>query len=198
VTGLFWPLLLFVAIVVATPGANNLLAASSGAQFGLRRSAWLLLGIYVSMVSVVAASAAGLGGVLMSLPALQTALRAAGTMYLLWLAFRISRAGRPAKADEVRTPPGFRTGLLITWLNPKAWTVAFSAAAGYSEISADPLVLAIVLATAFTVVLVPNLLLWCTGGQLLARTLHTDRQWRILNAMLALLLVASVIPMWLG
>jgi hypothetical protein len=41
------------------------------------------------------------------------------------------------------------------------------------------------------------LLAWCSGGQVLARLLTTERQWRAVNIALALLLVASIIPMWL-
>jgi threonine/homoserine/homoserine lactone efflux protein len=197
-TGLAWSLLLFVVVAVVTPGANNLLAASSGARYGLRRSARLLAGIGVSMVSAVAVSATGLGGAIQSMPVLRVVLRAAGTAYLLWLAYRISRSRRPAVAEDgVAAPPGFRSGLLVTWLNPKAWTVSVSTAAGYSGISNDPLVLGAVIAAVFAVVLVPNLLLWCAGGRFLATTLRTDTQWRAVSGVLALLLVASLVPMWL-
>jgi threonine/homoserine/homoserine lactone efflux protein len=197
-TTLIWSLLLFATIAVVTPGANNLLAAASGARFGLRRSAPLLVGIFVSVLTVVAISAAGLGGVVTSLPTLQLALRAAGTAYVVWLAYRISRSTRPDTIDdEADTLPGFWAGVLITTVNPKAWTMAFSAAAGYSKISANPLILAATLGAVFAIVLAPNLILWYTGGQFLTRILNTDRQWRILNAFLALLLVVSVAPMWL-
>jgi threonine/homoserine/homoserine lactone efflux protein len=197
-TTLIWPLLLFAVIAVVTPGANNLLAAASGARFGLRRSTPLLVGIFVSVLAVVAVSAAGLGGVVTSLPAVRLALQVAGTAYIVWLAYRIARGGRPSDDGDGTEPlPGFRAGVLITALNPKAWTMAFSAAASYSKISANPLVLAATLATVFAVVLAPNLVLWCTGGQFLTRVLHTDRQWRIVNVVLGLLLVASMAPMWL-
>lgn len=195
--GLIVPLLLFAVVLVGTPGANNLLAASSGAQFGVRRSAGLLAGLAVAVVSAVAVAAAGLGGLISSLPALQTGVRAAGTAYLLWLAVRIGRAGRPAADRGLQAPPGFRAGLLVSALNPKTWAAAVSAAAGYSAISRDPLVLAVVLAGVFAVVVVPNLLLWCRGGQFLAAVLHTERQWRVLNIVLAVLLAASAAAMWL-
>ncbi len=35
------------------------------------------------------------------------------------------------------------------------------------------------------------------AGLLLARLLRTERQWRVLNAVLGFLLVASIVPMWL-
>lgn len=129
--GLLAGLAVFVVVAVMTPGANNVLAASSGARFGLRASIPLLAGIWVSMVLTIGISAAGLGGVIAALPVVVTVLRVAGTVYLLWLAYRISRAGRPGDLDGADVAqPGFRSGLMVTWLNPKAWTVAFSAAAG--------------------------------------------------------------------
>ena len=41
-----------------------------------------------------------------------------------------------------------------------------------------------------------SLSLWCLAGQILARVLRRDWQWRALNLTLGLLLVASIIPIW--
>ncbi len=49
-TGLVASLALFAVVTVCSLGAANLLAASSGAQFGLRRSAGLLTGITVAVI----------------------------------------------------------------------------------------------------------------------------------------------------
>jgi threonine/homoserine/homoserine lactone efflux protein len=197
VIGLVGSLLVFAVITICSPGANNLLAATSGARFGLRASAGLIAGLALAVVTLIAVAAAGVGAVVTSRPGLQLVLRAAGTAYLLWLAVHVARSGRPALEDGPESPPGFRTGVLVTSVNPKTWTVALSAASGYSAISADPLVLAAVLAGVFTVVVVPNLVLWCVGGEVLARRLSTDHQWAVLNGTLAALLALSVIPMWL-
>jgi hypothetical protein len=48
----------------------------------------------------------------------------------------------------------------------------------------------------FGIAAIGSLLLWCSGGQLMARLLKTERQWRLVNVALALLLVASIMPMW--
>jgi hypothetical protein len=42
-----------------------------------------------------------------------------------------------------------------------------------------------------------SLSLWCIPGRELARRLTAEWQWRVLNMLLAFLLVASIIPMWL-
>ena len=195
--GLIGALALFIVVTICSPGAANLLAAASGAQFGVRASAPLIAGISTSVLFVVALAGFGVGAVVASAPALQLVLRLVGTAYLLWLAMQIARAGRPDLGHGPSSPPGFLTGVALTLINPKTWAVGLSAAAGYSQIAPNALALAVVLVLAFGVIVVPNLLLWCRGGQVLARVLSTDRQWRILYRSMAVLLALSVIPIWL-
>jgi len=52
------------------------------------------------------------------------------------------------------------------------------------------------LGSAFGFAAAVSLSLWCLAGMLLARLLRTERQWRVLNAGLGLLLVMSIVPMW--
>jgi threonine/homoserine/homoserine lactone efflux protein len=197
VSPLIVPLLLFAVVVVFTPGANNVLAATSGAQVGLRASAPLLLGLGLGVVSLVVVTAVALGFLVRSAPDLQTVLKVVGTAYLVWLAVRIARSGRPPVDGPARAAFTFRTGLLVSWLNPKTWLLGVSVASGYSALSADPVVLAAVLGAVFTAVVGPNLVVWCQAGHLVAERLRSDRQWRVLNLVLAALLVGSIVPMWL-
>ena len=128
----------------------------------------------------------------------QTALRAVGTVYLLWLVVKIVLSGSPDTTREDRqTSQTFTTGLLVSWLNPKVWVLALSAVAGYSAISSDPLILAAILGGVFASIVAPNLLLWCSCGLVSASRLTTDRRWRIANTILAVLLVVSIVLIWL-
>ncbi len=89
------PLVLFVIVSTITPGGATSLATASGAQFGFRRSIPLMSGIAIGLASLAAAAAAGLAGLLLAAPSLQTAMRLAGSAYLLWLALKIARSGPP-------------------------------------------------------------------------------------------------------
>jgi threonine/homoserine/homoserine lactone efflux protein len=88
-------------------------------------------------------------------------------------------------------------GLFLLWMNPKGWTMALAAAAAYAGLATSPIRLALLMGAVFGVAALVALLLWCTGGLMLARALQTERQWRVLNVTLGLLLAASIIPMWL-
>lgn len=194
---LFVSLLTFAIISTITPGGATTLATASGAQFGYVRSLPLLGGIAIGLASLIGIVGGGLGAVVVSLPQMQTGLRVVGSTYLLWLAWKIGNRGAPSSTTGAgATPIGFVKGLLLLWLNPKAWTMAIAAASAFAGLSKNPLHLALLLGTVFGLTAAMSLTLWCMGGQWLSQTLKTDRQWRVLSITLCLLLAASVIPMW--
>lgn len=193
----FYSLVLFAVVATATPGGATALATASGAQFGLRRSVPLLLGIAVGLASLAAAAASGLAALMQSLPVLELTLKVAGSSYLLWLAYRIGSAGAPKMSDGQGTAPiGFVAGMLLLLLNPKGWAMTLGAAASFAALAASPLDLALILGTTFGAAAIASLTLWCIGGAILARTLRTESQWRILNISLGMLLAASILPIW--
>ena len=193
----FWPLAAFAVVSTITPGGATTLATASGARFGFRRSVPLMAGIAVGLASLVAAAAAGLAGLLLAEPSLQVAMKATGSAYLAWLAWQVGRSGPPRLGAGPAEPTAFLGGACLLWLNPKGWAMAFGAAASFAALADGPVRLAALLGVVFGAAAAASLSVWCLAGQLLARLLRTDRQWRVLNALLAILLVASILPMWL-
>lgn len=193
----YLPLVLFTLVATITPGGATTMATASGAHFGVRRSLPLVAGIAVGAAAMAAAAAAGLASILVALPSLQLLMKFTGTLYLLWLALKIGRAGAPRNMASAHRPTSFAGGAWMLWHNPKAWAMTMGAAASFDAVAASPLHLAALLACAFGVAATFSLLLWCTAGQVLARLLRTERQWRMLNRLLALLLATSIVPMWL-
>ncbi len=196
---LFASLLLFAMITTLTPGGATALATASGVRFGLRRSLPLLAGIAAGLASLAAAAGGGLAVLLLATPALHLALKMGGSAYLLWLAWRIAGSRAPGAGPEAAAvPAGFWTGLLLLWLNPKGWATALGAAASFATLASGPAQLALLLGAVFGAAAAASLLLWCIGGLVLARALRTERQWRVVNGALGLLLALSVLPIWLG
>jgi threonine/homoserine/homoserine lactone efflux protein len=192
------PLVLFAAVSTITPGGATTLATTSGAHFGFRRSLPLMAGIAAGLASMAAAAAAGLASVLLAVPSLQLAMKAIGSIYLLGLAWKIGRSGPPHSAATLARPTSFVGGAWMLWHNPKGWAMTIGAAASFAALASGPFQLAILLGLTFGLAATASLSLWCMAGQLLARLLRTDRDWRGLNAVLGVLLAASIIPMWWG
>jgi threonine/homoserine/homoserine lactone efflux protein len=191
------PVLLFVLVATVSPGGATTLATASGVQFGVRRSLPLLLGIAAGLTTLAVAASLGLAGVLLEVPHLELAVRVLGSVYLLWLAWTIGRGGAPGETT-LAAPRRFRTGVLLLWLNPKAWAITLSAAGAFATSVDGPARLAALLGGAFLVCSGVSQLLWCALGGAVARLLTEPWHWRALNVALAALVVASVVPIWLG
>lgn len=191
------PLLLFALVSTATPGAATTLATSAGANFGLVRSLPMISGFAFGLGLVAATSAAGLGAILAALPALQTAMKVIGTLYLLWLALRTARSAAPKSGNGTQRPIGFLTCVSLLLYNPKAWAMSTSAAASFATLASGPLTLGLLLGGTFCIVAGLSLVTWCVAGQMLARLLKTEKQWIFLNFFLAVALVLSIVLMWL-
>lgn len=193
----YLPLLVFVMVATATPGGATTLATASGAHFGYRRSLPYMTGIAAGLGSMAAAAAAGLGAVMLASPALQMALKLVGSIYLVWLAWRIGRSSSPHVGSPLRKPAGFASGVWMLWHNPKGWTMTLGAAASFATMAHSPLQLGALLGLSFAAAAMVSLSLWCWAGQAFARLLRGEAQWRCLNGTLALLLALSIVAMWL-
>lgn len=192
----FLPLVLFAAVSTTTPGSATTLAAASGAHFGYRRSMPFIGGIAIGLASMAASAAAGLGGVLLAFPSLQLVMKLIGTLYLLWLAWKIAHSGPPRLRSAVARPTRFLGAIWLVWQNPKGWAMTLGAAASFATLAAGPFHLALILGVSFGGTAILSLSLWCVAGFLLARLLWRDAQWHVLNAVLGVLLAVSIIPMW--
>lgn len=191
------PLFLFVVVSTITPGGATTLATASGAHFGYRRSIPLIAGIAAGLASMAASAAAGLGSILLALPSLQLVMKTIGSLYLVWLAWKMGRSGPPHLRGNLAKPTTFVGGLWLLWHNPKGWAMTLGAAASFAALADSPFQLGLLLGAAFGIAAISSLSLWCVAGLLLARLLKTETQWRSLNVLLALLLVLSIVPMWL-
>jgi threonine/homoserine/homoserine lactone efflux protein len=192
----FLPLIVFALASTTTPGGATTLATASGAHFGFWRSVPLMAGISIGLATMAAAAAGGLAGVLLAWPWLQFAMKALGSAYLLWLALRIARNGPPHLQKSFSKPASLVGGIWMLWHNPKGWAMTMGAAASFSVLASGPAHLALILGLTFGVAAAVSLLIWCMAGQILARALRRDWQWRALNLTLGVLLLASIIPMW--
>jgi hypothetical protein len=87
-------LLSMVVLAVATtftPGPSTLLAAASGASFGMRRTLPLMAGVAAGLATLMVAAAAGLVVLLQAVPSIHLVVKVLGSAYLLWLCWRIGR-----------------------------------------------------------------------------------------------------------
>jgi threonine/homoserine/homoserine lactone efflux protein len=193
----FLALVLFASVMAFTPGPNNILLTASGVNFGFIRTIPHLLGVDVGFVLLLAVFAAGLGLVFAAAPTLQLVLKIAGAAYMLWLAWKVASA-RPAGDGEdgnrARKPMTFWQAVAFQWVNPKGVVAALSGVAIYMQPGHEFYDFAIILSV-FGLVTVLSTATWAGFGVGLRRFLRNPLHARIFNAVMGLLLVASIYPM---
>ncbi|MEE2951708.1 MAG: LysE family translocator [Pseudomonadota bacterium] len=188
------PLTLFAIVAVGTPGPNNAMLLASGANFGVRRSLPHLAGVNLGFALMIFTVAAGLGATLLQFPIFEMALRIGGIVYLLYLAFRIATA-ETAKDTAIKGRPiNFIEAALFQWINPKAWIMATGATVTYGLGAPDPVTEAFLIAAIFLIAGTPFSSAWMLGGAWLKRFLSSAKRRRAFNWAMALLLVASLLP----
>jgi threonine/homoserine/homoserine lactone efflux protein len=193
------PLVTFAVATSVTPGPNNVMITASGANFGFARSLPHMLGIGIGFMAMIVGVGLGLGGMFEALPFLHGLLRYVGAAYLLYLAYRIATAA-PAAAEGARTagrPLTFLQAAAFQWVNPKGWMMAVGALTAYTTVGGDFLLETVVIALVFGAIGLPSVAMWAMVGVGIGRLLRAPRALRVFNIAMALLLVASLVPLFL-
>jgi threonine/homoserine/homoserine lactone efflux protein len=138
----------------------------------------------------------GLGQFLAAMPQAHTWLRIAGAAYLLYLAWRIARAGDPGAAEGARKPLTFLEAALFQWINPKALTLAFGVVAAFTTASGNIWLELGMIAAIFALTCFPALVVWCLFGVAIRQFLASPRALRITTLTMAALVALSVIMLF--
>jgi threonine/homoserine/homoserine lactone efflux protein len=75
--------------------------------------------------------AAGIGALVVAVPSLRLAIKALGVGYLLWLAYKLSGSATLGRADSASLHIGFGQGVMLQFVNIKAWLLALTLVAGW-------------------------------------------------------------------
>ncbi|RMC32999.1 LysE family translocator [Paracoccus alkanivorans] len=182
----------FAFVTSATPGPNNMMLMASGANFGVRRTIPHMLGVAWGFALMIVLVGLGIDRLIAANPALESALKWISLAYMLWLAWKIANAAPPQQASGTQQarPFTFLQAAAFQWVNPKAWAMALGALSAYAAGVGGALVVGAV----FAVINLSSVSIWAISGQGLRRLLTTPVRLRLFNITMAVLLVASMLP----
>ena len=188
-------LLLLCTAASFTPGPNTTLSTALAANLGFKRALRFVLSVPVGWGLLFTLCAAGIGTLVLALAALRLGPHARGDGDLLWLALKLIRADTLAQADAGQLQVTFWQGVLLQFLNIKAWMLALTVVAGWLAGRDDmasrfavvlPIMLAFGLCSNLTYALIGTLL-----RRWLADAEHGGRRLRWFNRSMAAVLVAT-------
>jgi threonine/homoserine/homoserine lactone efflux protein len=186
----------YAFVMSVTPGPINIMLLTSGANFGFVRTLPQVFGVTLGFSTVIVATGAGVLAILTAVPALGIALKIGGCLYMLYLALRLAMSVSTISTDDKARPLSFIEIAAFQWINPKAWIAAGSAVALYGN-AADPWVSLAAITGIVAVVNLPSIAVWAGFGSVLKGVLAKENVARWFNIAMAVLLVASLVPVLL-
>lgn len=189
------PMSAFALAASISPGPVNLVCLSSGTRYPLTRGLVFVTGATLGFVALFIAVGLGLHSMLTLVPGLEAALRWAGVAFLLYLSLRLFRDDGHLPESENRRAPGFMTGALMQWLNPKAW---LASASGIGAYTGGDIGLVWLFASLYLPICWLSLGSWVYAGAFLRRHVQRPDVLVAINRGLAVLLAASCVYLLLG
>lgn len=188
----------FVMVMVGTPGPNNLMLISAGANFGFRRSLPHIFGIAFGCQLLLLAVALGLGQLLSVYPQTMVLLQIAGALFLMYLAWGLLRTRSfDGQRGTAAKPMTFMQAALFQWVNPKAWMMTITAIATYSDPNAFALTVTVI-SLAFVVLGLPLISSWNLFGTSMRHWLRQEKYLLWFNRTMAVMLIGSLYPVLAG
>ncbi len=179
-----------------TPGPNNVLLWASGATFGFRRTVPHVLGTALGIGAMALVAGAGVAALVSSVPQLGVAMRLAGSVYLVWLAWQIVRSGA-LKQGSVARPLGVGGAMAFQVLNPKAWIFALGAMTTFRPDALPVVTGTLLVALAMMSMIIPAAAVWAGAGEAMSRWLSGERTRRVVSVVLGAMVVGTIVLVWI-
>ena len=191
----FIALLALTTAASFTPGPNTTLSTALAANFGLKRAMTFVCAVPIGWGLLFTLCAGGVGALVVAMPALRLGIKVLGVGYLLWLAYKIGTANtsnsKLSSVNESRLNVTFFQGVMLQFLNIKAWMLALALVAGWIAGKPDAtsrflMMFPILLAYAFA-----SNLAYATLGSLLREWLQVGGRLSWFNRFMAVVLAVT-------
>jgi len=187
---LFSALAGFYFTMFFTPGPNNAMLTASGMKFGFIKTLPHLIGISFGHLFQIGLTCFGLANLFLIYPQIQFYMKILCFLYLLYLGWKMigsfsliqKVSGRPLKFYEAS---------LFQFINPKAWSIAVTVASGFFP-SEENIFIGVAFVTITAAVInLPTCSLWALFGSGLRKFVNNENTKKIIEYLLAVLLVLT-------
>ena len=179
-----------------TPGPNNIVASYSGFNFGVTKTIPHILGVTLGFTALIISLTVGLINIFKLYPLIQEILKYLGTLFLLYLAFKISFSNSGDNSNS-ENPVKFIETFFFQFLNPKGVIVGIIVVSTYVELGANYLnysIQVVILALLFALTSITT---WTLVGKFLRKFATNEKFIKYFNYVMSLLLLLSIITFYL-
>ena len=187
---------LFWFVAAFTPGPNNVVASYSGFNFGITKTIPLILGVTLGFTSLIFFLTIGLINVFKFFSILHNILKYLGTLFLLYLAYKISFS-KSSKEEEKKNPVTFFDTYFFQFLNPKGVLFGIIIVSTYLELGENYLSYAIQIVLLAFIFSSTSITLWTFIGKFLRKFATNDKFINYFNYAMSLLLLLSIVTIYI-
>ena len=192
----FLSMALFWIVAAYTPGPNNVIASYSGFNFGIKKTLPHILGVSLGFTSLTFLLIVGLVNIFKIYPIIQTSLKYLGSLFLLYLAFKIcfSKVNNEKKNEN---PVTFIETFVFQFLNPKGVLIGIIIVSTYVEYGENYFNYATQVVIFAFIVSLTSITFWTFVGKYLRKFATNEKFIKYFNCAMSLLLILSIITFYI-
>ncbi len=175
---LFLPMFIYAFSMGITPGPNNLIALTTGVNYGFKRALPFTFGVVVGFNMLLATVGFGIGGIIAENAQVMEILSYVGIGFICFIGYKIATAPTEIK-DAGDSNPGFFHGLILQWVNPKAWTACLGGIAAFNIAGDARAILMYMVISIFVVLFCVGV--WAYAGSKITRFLKDEQNHKRFN-----------------
>ena len=182
---------LFMFVTSCSPGPNNVVASHSGFNHGIKKSIPLMLGVIFGFTTMLAIINFGLINIFNLYPIIQKILIVTGTIFLIYLSYKISFSKSSDKNESLK-PVNFTETFFYQFLNPKGVIVAIIAVSTYIESGENFFRYSFwMLSIAFLFAII-SIIFWTLIGKFMRKFATNDKFIKWFNYVMSTLLLSCI------
>ena len=184
-------LTLFMLGTSCSPGPNNIVASYSGFNFGIIKTFPHMLGVIFGFTTMVCVLNFGLINVFKIYPLLQEILKISGSLFLIYLAYKIAFSKNQTE-NKKENPVKFFDTFFFQFLNPKGVIVGIIIVSTYVESGNNFINYSFwVILVSFICALI-SITFWTFVGKFFRRFATNEKFIKIFNYVMASLLLGCI------
>jgi threonine/homoserine/homoserine lactone efflux protein len=180
----------FYFTMFVTPGPNNAMLAASGMKFGLVRTLPHLIGIPLGHILQIGLTCFFLANLSLIFPEIKIYMKILCFLYLIYLSWKMIGSFSLVK-KKTGMPLKFYEASLFQFINPKAWSIAIAVASGFFPHEENIYIGILYVTTTAAIICFPTISLWALFGSGLRKFVKNIKTKKIIEYILAVLLIIT-------
>ena len=182
---------LFMFATSCSPGPNNIVASYSAFNFGVTKTIPHMCGVIFGFTSLVVVVNFGLINIFKMFPIIQEMLKYAGTIFLIYLAYKIAFS-KSNSDNSSENPVKFIETFFFQFLNPKAVIVAIIIVSTYVESGENFIKYSLWVITVAFIFACFSITFWTLIGKFLKKFATNEKFIKWFNYVMSILLLGCI------